>query len=439
MKVRLTLPIVIAALFVVFPITNIQAQQYKLQQVTSMTGMKSETTIYVKGARKRTEGGGYMGMGANLVTIEQCDLQRTIKINTNKKLYYIEPFAKESEELVEEEEKPNKTKTVPVANKEKVVPKKGGTIYMSYNITDTGERKKMYGFTTRHIWTTQKLKPSADACMMKDSMIIKTDGWYIDLPQFSCPVSGVIRSNYHAASQKLDCHDRYVTRRSGKGKLGFPLVETRTMIMGNGTATTSQFETNLETLELSTVKMDSMLFEIPPGYVETKNEEDLQDKLTISQIMKQGSYGDEQKPVPGGQKKAGMSRIGVLLPTGDETLEKSLLQKHLVRTLMNGNMEAIAVSSVEEAKNKYCDLLLTTEFIKIKQASKVGSLLKAIKNTDPTATTSFNIEANMILTNVGDGSTRGHQKVNGKFDGKADEAAMKALDKGCSQLLSEVK
>ncbi len=49
-----------------------------MRQVTHMSGMKSETTIYVKGMRKRTEGGGFAGMN-NPTTIEQCDLQRTIK------------------------------------------------------------------------------------------------------------------------------------------------------------------------------------------------------------------------------------------------------------------------------------------------------------------------------------------------------------------------
>ena len=33
------------------------AQHYKLRQTSTMMGMKSETTIYVKGMRKRTEGG----------------------------------------------------------------------------------------------------------------------------------------------------------------------------------------------------------------------------------------------------------------------------------------------------------------------------------------------------------------------------------------------
>ena len=59
------------------------------------------------------------------------------------------------------------------------------------------------------------------------------------------------------------------------------------MIMGNGPAQTTNFETSLETLEFSTAKLDSMLFEIPPGYEQTMNEEDLQDKLDVNAMMKQ--------------------------------------------------------------------------------------------------------------------------------------------------------
>jgi hypothetical protein len=439
MKVQFgLLTCIFAFLFAIIPSKNTKGQQYKLKQSTSMSGMKSETTIYVKGSRKRTEGGGYMGMGANLVTIEQCDLQRTIKINDKKKLYFIDPFVKELEEDNEKESKSSsKTKPTPAATKDK--PVKGGTIYMYYNITDTGERKKMYGFTARRIWTTQKMKPSADACMMKDSMIIKTDGWYIDLPQFNCPVTGVNRSSYQASTQKIECQDKFVSKRSGKGKLGFPLIETKTMIMG-GMTTTSEFTTSLETLELTTVKLDSMLFEIPSGYQETKNEEDLQEKMSISDLMKQGGYDKTlaEKSIPTGQKKTGTTRIAVFKPTGDETVDAAGLQRHVVNMLMTGNVEAVSVSSLEEAKTKQCDLVLNTEVSKIKQASKVGSLLKAIKNTDPTATSSYNIEGNLKLTTI-EGALKDTQKVSGKFDGKPEEAVRRAMEKGCGEIIKNLR
>ncbi|MGZ8558766.1 MAG: hypothetical protein ACXWWC_10550 [Chitinophagaceae bacterium] len=145
----------------------------------------------------------------------------------------------------------------------------------------------MYGFTARHIWTSQKIKPSPDACTMKDSMIIKTNGWYIDLPQFNCPVQYTPNNISRPATiNQSECRDRYVGKLSGKGKLGFPLIETKTMIMVNGAAETTEFEITIETLEFSTAKLDSMLFEIPLGYKQSLNEEELNDDLDVSDMMK---------------------------------------------------------------------------------------------------------------------------------------------------------
>lgn len=413
-------------------------QQYKLKQTTSMMGMKTETTIYVKGMRKRTEGGALMGQ-ASLVTIEQCDKQRTITLNDKKKMYCIEPFAAPPEEIDEDAKQAAKPKPQP----QPVATKAGGVIHMYYSIVDTGERKKMYGFTARHIWTTQKMKPSPDACMMKDSMIIKTDGWYIDLPEFNCPVHytpppQARNGNY----QKPDCKDKFVNHRSGKGKLGFPLIEKRTMIMG-GMATTSEFVTDLETLELTTGKLDSMLFEIPPGYTQVQDCAELQEKMDMGDMMKQMTekYKNEAQngKTVSDQKAAGMIRIGVMQPKADEQLQAAGLQQHLVGTLQADKVEAVAVTDAEDARKQQCDYLLNTDFVKFKPASKVGGLLKAIKNADPNAASSFNIEANLVLTSLGDGSVRTQQNVNGKYEGKADDAANKALDEGGRLVLKALK
>jgi hypothetical protein len=344
------------------------AQQYKLKQSTGVMGMNTSSTIYVKGMRKRTESSGMMGMPAPPVTIEQCDLQRTIKINDKKKLYFIEPFAKDNEEIIDEEVKtaPKAKAAAPVVT----TTKKGGTIYLYYNITDTGERKKMYGFTARHVWTTNKMKPSADACTMKDSMIIKTDGWYIDLPQFNCPVNYKRYSNPAAPGpmQKPECMDKFVTRRSGKGKLGFPLIETTTIIMNDGKKKTSSFETKLETLEFSAAKLDSMLFEIPPGYTQTMNEEELQDKMNIKDMMEQYGNGNMgNMPVATTEEKqAGTIRIGVYPMQGEEQVQLQELQQHLAGILNGNNIEGVMVADEAEAKSLNCDYSLTTKFVRIK-------------------------------------------------------------------------
>ncbi len=418
-----------------------QVQQYKLRQNSEMMGMKTESTIYVKGSRKRTEPGAVMGM-APIITIEQCDLQRTIHISDKKKMYYIEPFAKEEEEVIDEDVKTAPVKkTVPVV-KDTVKTKKGGTIYMWYSIIDTGERKKMYGFTARHIWTTMKMKPSEDACYMKDSMVIKTDGWYIDLPQFNCPVRYKPTNTQATGSyQKPDCQDKYVTRRSGRGKLGFPLEEKRTMIMG-GTKTT-EFETNMGTIELISGKQDSMLFEIPPGYAQAASLDELQEKFNaadmIKEYQKNMDKGVDNMPVVTGEKKTGVIRIGVYEPKGEDQVTPATLQQYLVGSVNGGNIEAIAVANEEEARNKKCDYVLNTDFTRFKSGSKVGGLLKAVKNADPNAASSFNIEAGFKLVSLADGSTRVQKDVSGKYDGKAEEAARKALDEGARQVIRDLK
>ncbi len=445
--------ILIALVFISNPAS---AQQYKLKQVSNMMGMKTESTIYVKGSRKRTEGGGIMGMGADLVTIQQCDLQRYIKINDKKKMYFIEPFAKENEEVIDEDVTPAPKLKPVVTPKEKPVvvdTKKGGTITASYSINDTGDRKKIYGFTARHVWTVRRMMPSPDACTMKDSMMIKTDGWYIDLPQFNCPVQ------YRPArppmrpqsgrpgerpvpNEKPDCMDHFITHRSGKGKLGFPLSETTTMKMGGTGAKMNEFETSIETLDFSMAKLDSMLFEIPPGYTEAKDEAELQDKMDMNDMIRNAMNKAKENMPPVvniEMKKANVIRIGVYAPTGDDQVQPFLLQQHIVSTLTGGTIEAIAIASEEEAGKFKCDYTLTTAFTKLKSANKLGGILKAIKNADPNVTGSYNIQASLVLKALADGSEKAKQKVDGKYEGKVDDAAGKALDEGCTEVLKVLK
>ncbi len=431
------LTVTIITILITFLANPANAQQYKLKQSSNMMGMKSESTVYVKGMRKRTEGEGMMGMGANLVTIEQCDLQRTIKINDKKKLYFIEPFAQANanEEVIDEDNE----KIIP-AKKNTVADQKGGVINMWYNITDTGEHKKMYGLTARHVWTSQKIKPSPDACSMKDSILMKTDGWYIDLPQFNCPV------HYRPARQpqpnqrvQMDCKDRFVTHRRGRGRLGFPLTETTTIIMGNGSS--REMQTAIETVDLSTAKLDSMLFEIPPGYQLAKSEEELQDKMSLGDMMKGMQQNNPNMGMQNNEvKKAGTIRIGVFAPTGNNEVQPGILQQHITGTLTNGNIDAVAVSDEAQARRLNCDYTLSAMFTNIKQAgNKLGGLLKAIKNADPNAASSYNIKADLTLKALSDGTVRSQPSVDGKYDGRIDDAAGKALDEGCRVALKALK
>ena len=80
-----------------------------------------------------------------------------------------------------------------------------------------------------------------------------------------------------------------------------------------GQVSTSEFVTDLETLELTTGKLDSMLFEIPPGYTQVQDCAELQDKMDMNEMIKgmTDKYKNEaqnNKPVSE-QKAAGMMRI----------------------------------------------------------------------------------------------------------------------------------
>ena len=414
------------------------SQQYKLRQVTNMMSMKSETTIYVKGMRKRTEGGGYAGSNNNLYTIEQCDLQRTISVNDKKRLYYVDPFSKESENIVFEQERNEKTKTEATTVSAPV--QKGGVITMWNNITDTGERKKMYGIIARHVWTTQKIKPSADACM-KDSMLIKTDGWYIDLPEFICPVR---QTAAYAGGPALagGCRDKYITKQTGKGKLGFPLIEKRTMIMGDGKTQSNTFETDLETIEFSTAKLDSMLFEIPAGYTLAKDMNELYEQVDAASIIanySRANKGQTNNSIASAHnKKPGAIRIGILEPAGPEQLESSNLQQFITSKLTGNNVDAIAVTSIDQAKELKCDLILQSHVNRVKQSSKVGGLLKAVRNVDPYAASTYNIDVRFVLLNVKDGSIQAEKTTSGKFEGSAEAAIKKALAEGSMTIVDEL-
>jgi hypothetical protein len=138
-------------------------------------------------------------------------------------------------------------------------------------------------------------------------------------------------------------------------------------------------------------------------------------------------------------KKAGTVRIGVLVPTGDEQIQNPELQQHVAAELTSGNVEGVAVKDEEEARKFNCDYTLSTAFTKIKSGSKVGGLLKAIKNTDPNAASSFTMEATMNLVSLTDGSTKLQPSISGKFEGKIDDAARKALDQGSKQVLNGLK
>ncbi|CAN5440951.1 hypothetical protein BH10ACI2_BH10ACI2_23750 [soil metagenome] len=427
-------------------VTAISAQNYKIKQTTTIAGQKIESTIYVKNPRKRTESGGMMGVGGDVATIEQCDLKRNVKVSDKKKQYFVDPFPTTSTETAA-----TTTKT-PVAPVAKVT--KGGTLTMTSNITDTGERKQMFGLTARHVKTSMKMESSPDACS-QSNMQMETDGWYVDLPQFSCPVNISASTIPYQRPPRSGCQDRTIVKETGGGKLGFPLQVTQTMNGGE----TGNFTQTIDTVEFSKATLDDALFEVPAGYTLAKQEQDLYGRPDFSAMMKAGQDGDdEDKPkssgvtakaptIPGmtmySPKKPGVKRIGVVAPTNPsgENVSTTNLQSYLVQQLSTGNVEAVPVGNESDARAANCDYILTSDFSKLKQssASKVGGLFGKITNTDTSAAKSWDIQIDFLLISLPDAKNATKSKAVNKASGDVDRAAESTLAMEAATILAAIK
>ena len=410
------------------------AQNYKIKQSTSMNGQTMSSTVYVKGSRKRTESSGMMGMGGDVADIEQCDLKRNLKVSDKKKMYYVEPFASDDTTPARPAAAP-----APAGRVEK-----GGTVTITNSIIDTGERKPMFGLTARHIKTTMTMQSSPDACSQQDTRI-ETDGWYIDLPQFSCPVS-VPRNPYMGAPAQRGCTDRTIVKNTGTGKLGFALSLTQTIHSGgeSGMAITQ----TIETLEFSKATLDDALFDIPAGYGKANSANDLYGRPDYSAMMAGGQNVDDEatpsRPRSGpAAKQPGVIRIGVLPPTNRSSENVSIggLQSFLAGRLTSGKYEGLAVSSESEAKAAGCDYVVTSDLSKLKQstASKIGGMFGKVTSTDTSGSLHFDTQVEFKLVSLKTGQQVLQNKAAAKFDGSADAAAQNVLSMEASAVMAGAK
>lgn len=227
----------------------------------SVGGQTLESTVYIKGKRERRESK-IPGLNTQIATVTQCDAKRTLMINDSARKYIVTPFGE------------NGTPANPLMN----VPttdaaadsRRGGVVTYTVNINDTGERKQMFGFTARHIKTSMRSEPSPDACDTSRTHI-ESDGWYIDLEYgLNCGSDAPFVPPSRAA--RGGCRDTVRFKQTGGGKLGYPLSITTTVYDQNDRQQTSFTQ---ETVALSRETLDASLFDVPAGYTEAKNAQEL--------------------------------------------------------------------------------------------------------------------------------------------------------------------
>ncbi|HEU4390101.1 MAG TPA: hypothetical protein VFV34_20025, partial [Blastocatellia bacterium] len=362
--------LIFAAVVVCCAATSVFAD-LKLKTRTTVAGQGTEGTTYIKGQRQRSSQnfGGF-----EMVMLTQCDLKRTVQINDNAKTYLItpldqstparEPAAKESSR----ESQPTRTR-------------KGGVVTYTTTINDTGERKKMFGYNARHITTQMSAESSPDACN-QTKMRMETDGWYIDFEfSFDCNIDHPPVQAMPGRGPKPDCQDEVRLKRVGSAKLGYPVLVTTT-IYGEGGQTTTM---TTEVLELSSATLDAALFEIPEGYTEAKDFQQLMGIPSMESIRRGQipPQAQEAMTAHAGAKQPGTLRVGVVNINNktDRTAQLGSVRGRLISSIIGSNIDAVPIDSTSpsdieaEAKQKSCDFILYTDVGDLKKSGKVGGLL----------------------------------------------------------------
>lgn len=343
----------------------------KIKSRQTVSGQTLENTTMIKGKRQRTE-----TMNGMMISVTQCDMQRSIQINTAAQTYQISPFD-------------NADNNSSIQNPNSKIPnQKGGTITMLVTNKDTGERKQMFGYPAKHIITTMEMSSSPDACNLTKSKM-QFDGWYIDA-DFALECDQNRRYGNYQKPVSGGCQDKFDTKTVGTVKKGYPVWEKMTMFDDAGK---ESFSSISEVVELSKATLNANLFDVPADYREVKDASELYagygntGKISanygngtvnnsnsdsgLSQNVKNLSQPKSSSAAVVGAKKEGIIRIGLAnVKTG--AVGENLNPKDLAAAIQNTFGEYLKNSKVElvnieaklpsaqdaEAAEKQCDFVL---------------------------------------------------------------------------------
>lgn len=316
---------------------------------------------YIKGGNKRSdmESDERTKMGkkqrVTYTNITQCAKQRRIIYNTKKKAYYNEPMAGG------------------VASSDlKGSRSSGSKVIMTGVVTDTGERAKLFGYDARHLKQTYTITPGPGSCQ-KETIKMDIDGWYIDLPQFACPIRRVPRE----FQMDSKCFDDVEYKMKGE-VTGFAVKEIKTMSMQGMTMNIEE-----EATEILTTPIADSLFEPPVGYKAANSLKEVEDDSETDDVAGFDRTIDTpqttttnttlaipkaavEKTGPVG-KKPGVIRIGILKPAvtladKDSAQNASDVGDAIAgvfeEKLAGANLEVVRLSNEAEARSNECDYIL---------------------------------------------------------------------------------
>jgi len=253
--------------------------------VRDNSALRTEKVTYVQNDRRRVEerrlipqrlgrGSPYVDgplvyvPGPPIATITRCDLDQIFVLNLDDREYTVMPVPKppSKEEL-----------QARAAQQPKPAPPPQPTLLIETTTHDTGERKKMLGYTARHVITTRKQIPLVDSGQIPQETA--TYGWYIDLDtSVSCdrPGAGLFAFSLLVGGGPRKPGEPFQSpvltfKNIGEPEKGLALmtkeVHRATFSVPNGSVQTRENTTNeMQVTELSTGPLDAALFEVPKTF-----------------------------------------------------------------------------------------------------------------------------------------------------------------------------
>ncbi len=400
-----------AILLITLILTQTTFADVKIKARQTVSGQTSESTVYIKGKRMRSE---QNAGGMETINLTQCDLKRSVRVMPASQTYMIDAW------LPAQNVAPTTT-----VEKTQAVTEKGGVITMTVTTKDTGERKQMFGYTARRIITTMESVSSPDACNQNKTKM-ETDGWYIDAA-FALNCQTDQYGGYYSNQNGGGCQDRHVYKNVGKGKTGYPVLEKITMFDQSGK---ESFTMMNEVLEISNTTLDAALFDVPGNYREVKDATELYASMSNSSsasIKTKNDYNPKNsssnaglnpdQPAAAtsaiksssnpGEKKAGVVRIGIAhiktgaVGEGINALELAATIKNTLGEYLDSpqvemfQLEAKLPSAIDaEAKSIDCDVVIYATVSHKKGGGGFGMFKKiapAFGNVVPVAGLSGNV------------------------------------------------
>ena len=201
------------------------ATDVRMKTAYTQGAQVSENTTYLQGARQRVEFPG-------VVTLDQCDLKRSVMLNIDAKRYRVQPYP-----VAEPQRHRRRRPTAAQAQRSDAAatpqPPRGGVVTFTTTLTDTLERQTMFGLEARRI------KTRGDQAVQQDRLRqVAAQGGSRRVVRRSAGAVWLHAARRRAprAAALIPPHapTRVETRVVGDVKLGFPVKTATTTTTGEG-------------------------------------------------------------------------------------------------------------------------------------------------------------------------------------------------------------